>query len=72
MAQQTQSGQMMPPGSIPEGSSSKAIQNAINTSRDGWNRSGNLTPDQALQHDKNMIRKNVDPSILGPNPVKTP
>lgn len=68
----SQSGQIMPPGSIPEGSTSKAIQNAIETSRDGWNRLGNATPQEALQNDKNIVRKNIDPSSLGPKPLDTP
>lgn len=61
-----QSGQNMPPGSIPEGSPSKAIDNARKTSRDGWNTHGNETPQAALADDKASIRKNIDPTSLGP------
>lgn len=61
-----QSGQSMPPGSIPEGSTCKSVDNASKTARDGWNRMGNTTPQEALAVDKNLVRKPVDPITLGP------
>jgi len=62
-----QSGQTMPPGSIPEGSPSGVIDNARKVSRDGWNRHGNQTAEQALANDKNLVRKPIDPTtVAGP------
>ena len=62
-----QSGQAMPPSSVPEGSPSGVIENARKTARDGWNTFGNQTADQALAHDKSVVRKPLDPkTVAGP------
>ena len=60
----TQSGIPMPPSGTQTNSSSTAVDRASQTSKDGWNRHGNLTPDQALQNDKNVVRKPLDPASL--------
>ena len=62
----SQSGKGMPPAGVPTGSPSKAINHAIETSRDSWNRHGNQTADQALKNDKATIRKPLSPDSLGP------
>jgi hypothetical protein len=61
-----QTGLNMPPGSISEGTPSKAIDGARKTSRDSWNKHGNNTAADALANDKATIRKNIDPKSLGP------
>ena len=68
----SQTGLNMPPGSIPEGSPSKAIDGARKTARDGWNKHGNNTPQAALADDKATIRKNIDPKSLGPTSAGKP
>lgn len=63
----THSGQAMPPGSIPEGSTSKSVANAAKISRDSWNTMGNNSPAEALAADKNLVRQEINPKTLGPN-----
>lgn len=60
-------GQTMPPSGAKVGSPSQAIDNARKTSQDGWNQHGNHTADEALKHDKAVVRKNLDPASLGPS-----
>ena len=62
------SGIPMPTG-VSEGTTSKAINNAREVSRDSWHKHGNNSADAALANDKATIRKNIDPKSLGPTSV---
>lgn len=58
------SGLPMPPVEVPSGSSAGVIENAAKTSRDGWNRFGNHSAEQALAFDKNTVRKPLNPKTV--------